>query len=407
MQLNLWEVLVGLVLAAGIGSAIAWALRSQALARSATYVRSLEQLLAGTLRDRDAALERERVRLSGAQALQHEQVQRLVELEKELEHRELQVITFREEAIQLARTREELGQRLARREQTVRELESALAARSRDLEELEAFRDGARLPGARGTGPERELAALLAAHESDLAQLEARFLDESRARESELESLRLRLGALEAAARELGERDAQLAIARERIAELEPLAERAVVARSQALELEQELRDAEAARSKLQKRLAELEPRLRELEQRLTGSVPSRSPAESSPTRGSNTQEGKAAASSAETDPGQTDPLPPRAPDTAESAEATPRVRSRRSRRIEQDDLKLIHGIDSAIERALNELGVTSFRQIAKWKEKDIERIARKLEEAPERIHKDGWVEGARREHIGKYGRGP
>jgi large subunit ribosomal protein L21 len=397
MQFPILEFLLGLVLAGGLGFLIAWLLRGPALTRSANYASSLEQLLAGTLRDRDTALERERGRVSGVQALQQEQVQRLAELEKELEHRELQVVTFREEAIQLARAREELAQRLARREQTLRELEGALAARNRDLGALGGFPDDPRPPGTRVTGPEREHAALIAAHEDDLSQLEARFLDEARVREAELESLRRRLQALEAATGDLRERDTQLAIARERIAELEPVAERAADAQTRASELEQELRDGAVARSKLQKRLAELEPRLREMEQRLPRTRAPGSPAGSSRSGGRNGRDGKL--ESAVGTPLQAGP--------AEPVEGAPPLKARRSRRKEPDDLKLIHGIGPALERALNELGVTSFRQIARWKDKDIERVARKLGEPPERIRRDGWVENARTEHAGKYGRGP
>ncbi len=397
MQFGFLEVLLGLVLAAGLGFAIAWLLRGPALTRSANYANSLEQLLAGTMRDRETALERERGKLSGVQALQQEQTGRLAELEKELEHRELQVVTFREEAIQLARTREELGQRLARREQAMQNLEAALAARTRELTELGVYRDSTRLPGTRVTGPERELAALVAAHEDDLAQLEAQYLDQAQAREAELESVRQRLHALEVAAAELGERDAQLAIARERIAELEPLAERAVSAQSRSRELEQELRDGEAARSKLQKRLADLELRVREMEQGPIGGG----------ARGSSHGGGNGRERKPKPDPGGIGTSQAAGSESVDSGGATPRTKSRRSNRRVQDDLKLVSGIGPAIERALNELGVTSFRQIARWKDKDIERVARKLGEPPERIRRDGWVESARTEHAGKYGRGP
>jgi len=403
MELNLLTVLLGIILAAAGGFAVAWLARGKPLARSTNYASSLEQLLAGTLRDRDTALERERAKVSAAQTLQQEQAQRLLELEKELEHRELQVVAFREEAIQLARTREELAQRLSRRDHTIQELEGALAARTRDLEALGGFQEGIRPSGARATGAERELAAQIAAHEDDLAQLEARFLDQVRSREAELESVRQRLQSAEAASLELRERDAQLAIARERIAELEPVAERAAEAAARTEQLERELRDREAARAKLRKRLAELELRLRETATQSAGE------ATEGPERGGERsgRDSKEEPSPMETLPEGNGLAPAVAGDPVEGVAGVAQPRPRRFRRKATDDLTLIHGIDPAMEHALHELGVTSFRQIAKWKDRDIERMARKLEETPERIRRDGWVESARREHVGKYGRGP
>lgn len=338
MQVGFLPLMIGLALAAALGYGIAWLIRGQALDRSTTYRRSLEQLLSGTTRDRDMAVERERARVAGALALQEEQAQRLAELEKELAHRELQVVTFREEAIQLARIREELGQRLARRDHTVQELEAALA---RTRERASAAPDPG-LQGSRVTGPERELAALMAAHEQDLAELEARYLGEARTREGELEELRRQVSDL---ARDLGEREAQLADARALLAEF---GARALSAEARTQELEREPRDTAPGR------LAEAT-----------------------------------------------------VADSAPAPAARPVARSRRSRRKEVDDLKQIPGIDSRAEDALHQLGVTTFRQIARWKDKDIERVAGKLEETVERIRSEGWVESARREHEAKYGRAP
>ncbi len=71
----------------------------------------------------------------------------------------------------------------------------------------------------------------------------------------------------------------------------------------------------------------------------------------------------------------------------------------------EKDDLKLIYGIGPVMERTLNKLGVTSFQQIAKFSRKDIERVAGALQSFPDRIMRDNWVGGAKKEYRKKYGK--
>ena len=67
-------------------------------------------------------------------------------------------------------------------------------------------------------------------------------------------------------------------------------------------------------------------------------------------------------------------------------------------------DLKLIVGVGPVLERMLHRLGVTTFRQIAYWTERDIDLIDAKLHEFPGRIRRDGWVTQARALHQSKYG---
>ncbi len=68
------------------------------------------------------------------------------------------------------------------------------------------------------------------------------------------------------------------------------------------------------------------------------------------------------------------------------------------------DDLKLIVGIGPVLERMLHRLGVSTYRQIARWSERDIDEIDAKLPEFPGRIVRDGWVTQARELHQSKYG---
>jgi predicted flap endonuclease-1-like 5' DNA nuclease len=69
-----------------------------------------------------------------------------------------------------------------------------------------------------------------------------------------------------------------------------------------------------------------------------------------------------------------------------------------------KDDLKKIRGIGPTVERVLNKMGIFTFRNIATWDASDMKRIADKLETDPDRIKRDKWIMGAKKEHYRKYG---
>ena len=71
------------------------------------------------------------------------------------------------------------------------------------------------------------------------------------------------------------------------------------------------------------------------------------------------------------------------------------------------DDLKLIVGVGPVLERMLQQLGVTTYRQIARWSEHDIDEFDAKLPEFPGRIRRDAWVTQARALHASKFGAPP
>jgi len=71
------------------------------------------------------------------------------------------------------------------------------------------------------------------------------------------------------------------------------------------------------------------------------------------------------------------------------------------------DDLKLIVGVGPVLERLLQQLGVATYRQIARWSERDIDDFDAKLAEFPGRIRRDAWVTQARELHQSKYGERP
>jgi len=73
------------------------------------------------------------------------------------------------------------------------------------------------------------------------------------------------------------------------------------------------------------------------------------------------------------------------------------------SKSIQVDDLKKINGIGSVLANTLQKLGTCTFIQIARWKPEDIEKIAKKLETDPERIKRENWIAGAKKQHYDKY----
>ncbi len=71
---------------------------------------------------------------------------------------------------------------------------------------------------------------------------------------------------------------------------------------------------------------------------------------------------------------------------------------------VPKDDLRKIHGIGPVFARTLNKMGLHSFSQIARWTPEDIDKVAKKLYTAPDRIKRDKWIDEAKKEHYRKYG---
>lgn len=61
-----------------------------------------------------------------------------------------------------------------------------------------------------------------------------------------------------------------------------------------------------------------------------------------------------------------------------------------------KDDLKLIHGIGPSIEKKLNALGISSYRQISEFTPTMIEEVSKAIKFFPQRIEKDNWISQAR-----------
>ena len=71
---------------------------------------------------------------------------------------------------------------------------------------------------------------------------------------------------------------------------------------------------------------------------------------------------------------------------------------------LEKDDLKQIKGIGDVMENTLNDLGVTSFKQLGQFSQDDIERVSEALSVFPGRIERDNWVLQAKEQYEDKYG---
>ncbi len=92
---------------------------------------------------------------------------------------------------------------------------------------------------------------------------------------------------------------------------------------------------------------------------------------------------------------------PKKAAPKAEEAKAAPKKAApkkaapkKAAKEAAADDLKKLSGVGPALEKKLHEAGVTTFAQIAGWKEADIADMDEKLS-FKGRIEREGWVEQA------------
>jgi predicted flap endonuclease-1-like 5' DNA nuclease len=71
------------------------------------------------------------------------------------------------------------------------------------------------------------------------------------------------------------------------------------------------------------------------------------------------------------------------------------------------DDLVRIHGVGPKIAKLLVSLGITSFRQVARFTPEDVAVVNDALEVFPGRIERDDWMSSARELHREVYGTEP
>jgi predicted flap endonuclease-1-like 5' DNA nuclease len=81
-----------------------------------------------------------------------------------------------------------------------------------------------------------------------------------------------------------------------------------------------------------------------------------------------------------------------------------PKANGKEKPEPEKDNLQEIVGIGKVFERALHDLGIFSFRQIANFGVADIARVNAELKESRGRLEQDDWIGQAKELHFNKYG---
>jgi predicted flap endonuclease-1-like 5' DNA nuclease len=94
----------------------------------------------------------------------------------------------------------------------------------------------------------------------------------------------------------------------------------------------------------------------------------------------------------------------PFAPDTAKERVAEVARRTAGGLTPPQDDLVRIHGVGPKIAKLLNAMGITSFRQVARFTPEDVAIVNEALDVFPGRIERDDWMASARELHREVYG---
>ncbi len=101
--------------------------------------------------------------------------------------------------------------------------------------------------------------------------------------------------------------------------------------------------------------------------------------------------------------PVEAEPEPPSKADAVVAMEAIAARTAGEGPRAD-DDLKKIHGVGPKLEKLLKSMGITSFRQVARFEPADIAVVTAALDAFPGRIERDDWMSSAAEEHRAKYG---
>ena len=241
---------------------------------------------------------------------------------------------------------------------TLKQLEKTLAERDRRIEELLPTANLLREKGVELKEWEKKHARTIQEHKSEVAQLQEQCAAQERLREQ-----------LQVHEQHLQGRDEQIAHLNGQIRDLH-------IERQNLTREVQTIPGKDEQIDRLQKRLKELRGTLREQ------AVPEKA----TPTKTASVKEGPR--------PARQNGAEPKAPGG----------QSKIGKDKQEDDLKKIHGIRPAFAQTLYKMGTRTFIQIARWKQEDIEKIAKKLETDPERIKRENWIASAKKQHFQKYG---
>ncbi|MGZ8381866.1 MAG: hypothetical protein ACXW4C_09255, partial [Nitrospira sp.] len=247
----------------------------------------------------------------------------------------------------------ELSDREAAHRGTLKQIEKTLAERDRRIEELVPTANLLREKGTELKEWEKKYARTVQEHKSEVVQLQEQCAAQERLREQLLLN-----------EQQLQGRDEQMANLNHQLHDLQK-------ERQNLVQEVQSIPGKDEQIDRLQQRLKELRATLRD---------------KAVPAKATSTKEGPHQARQNGAEP------------------SSPGGQPKISKDGQQDDLKKIHGIGPALAQTLHKLGTRTFIQIARWKQEDIEKIAKKLETDPERIKREKWIADAKKQHYQKYG---
>jgi predicted flap endonuclease-1-like 5' DNA nuclease len=438
MTILIGQIVGCLLVAGGIGVAVGWLLRQL----TASQLTQEFTDVTATLRLKEQMLEKAQYELKVKAAAMQNLESKLIESEalEQSVRQELSALNDRLQALQ-----EELAARTQRvtvletEEASVRlrasEYEAAAAAQAEEIQQFQLARQATQQSLESNEEERHNLQRRLAEFETAVAEA-----DQLRARVEELEPAQGRVHWLEV---QLSDQDAehraalhqvnsQLADRERRIGELEPLAQRLQEREASLTQWETKyahtLTQHEAQLAKLQKQLAAqdqlraqllldeqllherderidgLQHQIQALEaqqQDLTGQVKMVGEKQEEITRLRKRLVEVRAALRIKTDGGTVAPRQTRQNGSQLNLQME---QAKAAKDGQKDDLSKIPGIGPAFARTLNKMGLHTFVQIARWKPEDIAKVAKKLYTAPDRIKRENWVAGAKRQHQEKYG---
>jgi len=122
---------------------------------------------------------------------------------------------------------------------------------------------------------------------------------------------------------------------------------------------------------------------------------------EEASTATSKTQSTKPASKQVDTDDTDDDKEAQKTAARAEVAKLVERIGSDDT----SDDLTAIYGIGPKFAGMLNDMGITSFKQISQFKADDIDAVASAIGAFRDRVERDDWVAGAKTAYKEQYGK--
>jgi hypothetical protein len=382
------QMVVCLAVAAAIGAAVGWLLRHRSAESHGHRLTELETELRVKGQALDAAIYELKVKTSAVMALESK-VSSLESLGRSTQEE----LTSRQDRID--RLQHELQESQARSQSSRAEFQTQLERLADQETTLAAYANEVRQANAARSKAQQDLAVKA----QEIADLQQQLLDTEKRRD-ELERLRTKLEELEPAQGRVHWLEVQLSEKEAHYRRLVHRLEEDLAARDRRL-----AEQAEQTRmlSERDIRIAALEQRLGQmhaLQAELAGQAKIMGDQEEEISR-LRKRLGEVRAALRVHDDGGSVVARPDGPANQLSLHIPPPKPSPVPRK---DDLKKIHGISPAIERALNKMGTFTYVQIARWKPSDIARVAKKLDSLPGRVKPDHWIAGAKKQHREKYG---